>query len=92
MLMSTPTYGHYLFLGELSRYLDVSARELKEVLQPHPCKNAEEHDIFLTTFGISRDKHYFAACWHLLGCGHLYTLGHADCTRLLDARPNPTYW
>lgn len=91
--MSKSTFGRYLSLDQLERYLDVPAEELEAVLQPQEglgCSTAD-HELFLTTFGIVHDLFAHATCWHLLGNGHVYTLGEDVCLKLLTRRPQPEY-
>lgn len=92
MMMSKSTYGHFLNLDELSRFLDVPADGLKEVQHPVGSTRFEDHNMFLNTFGIFRVSHYGKPCWNLLGRGHLFTLGFEECTSLLSARFQPTFW
>lgn len=92
VMMSTSTYGHFLNVGELSRFLDVPADGLKEVLQPVGSSGLGDHNMFLNTFGIFRDIHDGRPCWNLLGRGHLFTLGFEECTSLLSARFQRTFW
>ena len=92
-LVSTPTFGKYLTLDQLQRYLDVPVGDLAGVLctsEAIGC-SAEDHEMFLATFGIVHDTFRSKTCWHLLGCGHVYTLGEEVCLRLLNARPQPEY-
>ncbi|CAM9606651.1 unnamed protein product [Pylaiella littoralis] len=95
MMMCTPTFGHYLTLRQLSSFLDVPAADLKAVLLAQGV-DAAVHDMFLKVFGIHKDTHGTgsgtSACWHLMGCGHLFTLQEADCMHLLSTHPQPTFW
>ncbi|CAM9963923.1 unnamed protein product, partial [Pylaiella littoralis] len=67
MMMCTPTFGHYLTLGQLSSFLDVPVADLKAVLLA-PRMDAAVHDMFLKVFGIHKDTHGTdrgtSACWH----------------------------
>lgn len=92
--MSTSTWGKFLNLTQLENLLDVPAAELQGVLHwsaRHGC-SAGDHDLFLATFGIVRDEFKKERCWHLHGCGHLYTLGEDICMRLLSTQPQPEFW
>ena len=92
MMMSKSTYGHFLNLGEMSRFLDVPADGLQEVLQPVGPARFVDHNMFLNTLGIFRDQHACKPCWNLLGRGHLFTLGLDECMALLSSRFQPTFW
>ncbi|CAN0342121.1 unnamed protein product, partial [Laminaria digitata] len=92
MMMSKSTNGYFLNLVELSRFLDVPADGLREVLQPEVKATIGDHEMFLKTFGISRERHLNYPCWRLFGRGHLFTLGFEECTSLLNARLQPTFW
>ncbi|CAB1106598.1 unnamed protein product [Ectocarpus sp. CCAP 1310/34] len=91
-MVSTPTWGYFLNLFELSRLLDLPADDLRAVLQP-PCarKSAIEHELFLSTFGISRGCHDGKPAWHLLGCGHAVALGEDACMELLSRPPQAVF-
>lgn len=91
LMMCTPTYGHYLTVAQLSRFLDVPAADLQAVLLPFGTERCD-HEMFLKVFGICRGRHGRDTCWHLLGCGHLFMLQQADCMHLLSANPQPTFW
>lgn len=69
MMMSTSTHGIFFNLDELSRFLDVSKEALREVLQPNVTSAIEDHEMFLKTFGIFRERHFSMPCWGLLGRG-----------------------
>ncbi|CAM9554479.1 unnamed protein product [Ectocarpus sp. 4 AP-2014] len=92
-MVSTPTWGYFLNLFELSRLLDLPADDLRAVLQP-PCarKSTIEHELFLSTFGISRGCHGRKPAWHLLGCGHVVVLGEDAWMELLSRPPQSTFW
>ncbi|CAM9966758.1 unnamed protein product [Ectocarpus sp. 4 AP-2014] len=91
-MVSTPTWGYFLNLFELSRLLDLPADDLGAVLQP-PCarKSTIEHELFLSTFGISRGCHDGKPAWHLLGCGHVVALGEDACMELLSRPPQSIF-
>ncbi|CAB1108802.1 unnamed protein product [Ectocarpus sp. CCAP 1310/34] len=74
-MVSTPTWGYFLNLFELSRVLDLPADDLRAMLQP-PCarKSTIEHELFLSTFGIIPGCHDGKPAWHLLGCGRCQQL------------------
>ncbi|CAN0377650.1 unnamed protein product, partial [Ectocarpus sp. 8 AP-2014] len=92
-MVSTPTWGYFFNLFELSRLLDLPADDLRAVLQP-PCarKSTIEHELFLSTFGISRGCHDGKPAWHLLGCGHVVALGEDACMELLSRPPQSIFW
>ncbi|CAN0099068.1 unnamed protein product, partial [Ectocarpus sp. 13 AM-2016] len=92
-MVSTPTWRYFLNLFELSRLLDLPADNLRAVLQP-PCarKSTIEHELFISTFGISRGWHAGNPAWHLLGCGHVVALGEDACMELLSRPPQSFFW
>ena len=92
MMMSTSTHGIFLSLDEMSRFLDVPKDALAEVLQPKLTSSIEDHEMFLKTFGIFRDRHFGLPCWKLLGRGHLFTLGYDVRSSLLGATHQVTFW
>ncbi|CAM9778910.1 unnamed protein product, partial [Pylaiella littoralis] len=72
MMMISPTWGYAFNAHEMSKFLRLHIDDVRAVLQisrSGHCTTQHEHDMFLSTFGVSRHTHDNKPCWSLAGVG-----------------------